>query len=80
MDVDNCRRRERKYVNEERVEDDKWTSARLLNLKKAHPWVHKPALWMFLERYEHIKTVMDLLGMRKYQVLGRERERERERV
>ena len=46
-----CRRREWKYLNEERMEDDEWPSARLLDLKKMYPRMIKPALWMPLERY-----------------------------
>ena len=35
-DVVDCRRRERKYVNEVRMGVDEWRSVRLLDLKKAY--------------------------------------------
>ena len=51
-DVGDCRRRERKYVNEERIDDNEWSSARLLHLKKAYPSVKKFYLWRLLEQCE----------------------------
>ena len=36
-DMDACRKR--KYVNEERMEDDEWPSAMLLGLEKVYPRV-----------------------------------------
>ena len=75
-DVVDCRRRERKYVNEARMGENEWPSARLLDLRKAYPRMNKPALWMLLERGglkgRCLETVMDLHGTTEYKVRGRE--------
>jgi hypothetical protein len=75
-DVVDCKRRMQASDSKQRLGEDEWPCARLLDLRKAYPRVNKPALWMLLERYglkgRCLETVMDLHETTEYKVRGRE--------
>ena len=69
-DVEDCMRR----VDDMSVCE--WPVARLLDLRKAHPRVSKPALWSLLEKYgmkgKCLETLIDLHECTMYKVRGKE--------